>query len=111
MLQEPIGADRRRERYTKSQSLPHLLPSHPDAPGADWGGQEEGEVHQVSVPSPPSPLSSRCSRSRLGRTGGGRGTPSLSPFPTFSPLIQMLQEPIGADRRRERYTKSQSLPH
>ena len=20
------------------------LPSHPDAPGADWGGQEEGEV-------------------------------------------------------------------
>merc|ERR1719291_723192 len=28
-----------------------------------------------------------------------------------SPLIQMLQEPIGADRRRERYTKSQSLPH
>merc|ERR1712088_311208 len=28
-----------------------------------------------------------------------------------SPLIQMLQEPHGPDRRRERYTKSQSLPH
>merc|ERR1712013_314913 len=28
-----------------------------------------------------------------------------------SPLIQMLQEPVGPDRRRERYTKSQSLPH
>merc|ERR1712088_1060451 len=27
-----------------------------------------------------------------------------------SPLIQMLQEPHGPDRRRERYTKSQSLP-
>merc|ERR1719222_83002 len=28
-----------------------------------------------------------------------------------SPFIQMLQEPHGPDRRRERYTKSQSLPH